>query len=625
MTGKHSGKGISSQLNRVRYKINGIPEAKIFPSVILMFILFLTTVLYSASLHYSILSFDDVDYFFNYPDILHLSPNAIRGYFSGYYLLMYQPLPVLSFAINYATTGLNTLPMHLVNLGFHLLNIILVYQLFRKLLRNNNLSLMISLVFAIHPVNIEAVTWISARSTGMYAFFYLSALICYLQYLETGNKKRYLIFTLVFFLLSLFSKVQAVTLPVVLILLDYFYHRKHVFQGKIILEKIPFFLLSILFGYIAISNPETTANMLNGKLTTYSVPDVVFLFCYSIILYLFKFLVPVSLCAIYSYPLKTADHFPWILYFSPLILVIIAWLSWRLRKNRYFIFGAALFLVTIFVNLPIFSVRQVLIAERYAYFPFLGLIFILCLLFKEDISTLPKLQGNLKLVLSLLFIFYTGFIFTLSVERIKVWKDDYSLMSDILEKNPPSHYISKYYRKRADFFYRHKKFEEAIGDYAHAVTLNRSDDQSYVYRAYAYLKLGKFGEAKTDLDSAISINPHPAIWYANRALAEYNLHDARAALRDCNFCLSLDPTVPDAYHIRALVDFGENDFLACSRDLDLAIKYKPDFAEALLNRGMLYMRLGDTRKAFRDIAQAARLGNPRAISLYRSLQNSRPL
>ncbi len=591
---------------------------EIYPYLILLVILVLTTLVYSASLHYAILSFDDVDYFFNYPDILHLSWTNIRGYFSGYYLLMYQPLPVLSFAINYATTGLNTLPMHLVNLGFHLLNVILVYQFFSKLTRNSNISLVIALVFAIHPMNVEAVTWISARSTGMYSFFYLLSLICYLRYLESEDKKRYLLMALGCFLLSLLSKAQAMTLPVVLILLDYFSHRKPTSHYKIIVEKIPFFLLSIVFGYIAISNPETASNMFHGKLVTYSIPDIFFLFCYSIIFYVFKFLIPAGLCAIYSFPQKSSDHLPWIIYLSPLVLLFITWITWKLRKNRFFLFGIGLFLITIFINLPVFSVRQVIIAERYAYFPFLGLILIISLLFVEEGMITPYLSRDVKLFLYLLFAVCVSSFLLITGERIKVWKDDYNLMSDIVGKNTPTHYISKFYRKRADFLYKQNKFEEAVLDYSHAVALNGNDDLSYVSRSYSYLRLEKFGNAKCDLDSAIILNPHLAIWYANRAFAEYNLNDPDAAVRDCDLCIALDPTVPDAYHIRAMILFNKNEFLASKRYLDLAILYKPDYADALMNRGLIYLHIGETDKAYDDIKQAARLGNRQAIKYCRS-------
>jgi hypothetical protein len=232
-------------------------------------------------------------------------------------------------------------------------------------------------------MNVEAVTWISARSTGMYSFFYLVSLIYYLKYLGSHNKKRYLVMTLVCFLLSLLCKVQAISLPVVLILLDYFYHRQHTSLGKIIVEKIPFFLLGILFAIIAISNKETAAKLFSENLINYSFPDIFFLSCYSIIIYIVKFIIPIGLCAIYAFPQKTGNHFFWIIYFSPLILMFFAWLIWKLRKKGYFIFGTVFFITTIFLNLPFFSEREVIIADRYSYFPFLGLTCIICFLFGE--------------------------------------------------------------------------------------------------------------------------------------------------------------------------------------------------------------------------------------------------
>lgn len=580
-----------------------------YPYLFMLAILGLTTVVYSTSLHYAILSFDDVDYFFNYPDILHLSLSSIRKYFSGYYLLMYQPLPVLSFAINYATTGLDTLPIHLVNLGFHLLNVLLVYIFFRKLNRSNNISLFISLVFAIHTMNVESVVWISARSTVMYSFFFLLSLIYYLKYLQSVDKTKYLVMTFGFFLLSLLCKVQAICLPVVLILLDYFSNRKHTSIGRIIFEKIPFFLLSVLFGYIAVSNSETVAKLFNRNPGSYSGLDVLFVSCYSILIYILKFIIPAGLCAIYTFPQKTGGHFSWIIYFSALILMFIAWFTWKLRKNTSFIFGIGFFLVMIFVNLPIFSVREVIIADRYSYIPFLGFIFLVCLVIKEKGIITRYFSRNFKLVLYLLVAIYIISLVAITSVRIKVWKNDYSLMSDIVKKNPPVHYISRFYRKRADFLYKHGNFEDAVSNYSDAIAINRNDGQSYIYRAYSYIRLGKFGNAKCDLDSALRWNPHQAIWYANRAFVEYHLNDFYAAVSDCNLCISLNPEVPDAYHILALICFARNDFAACKLNLDLAIKYKPDYVEALINRGRLNEHFGETEKAYSDLKQAERFEN----------------
>ena len=136
-----------------------IPAAKgkswgknhIYYFLFLGLILTLTALVYSGAMKFQILNFDDVDYFHNYPEISLLNWHNVGLYFTRHYLLVYQPLPILSFALNYYFTGTTPIPIHLVSLVFHLVNIILVYSLFSILFRNRKVALGIAAVFALHP------------------------------------------------------------------------------------------------------------------------------------------------------------------------------------------------------------------------------------------------------------------------------------------------------------------------------------------------------------------------------------------------------------------------------------------------------------------------------------------
>src|ERR1700744_123545 len=127
---------------------------------LLLGIVVITAILYTNCLHNDILNFDDVEYFNNYPEIRDLTWANVLKYFSGYYVIMYQPLPVLTFAINYHLSGTDTMPLHLLNVCFHLANIILVYQFIKQLCNKDNIALIAAILFAFHPMNVEAVTWI---------------------------------------------------------------------------------------------------------------------------------------------------------------------------------------------------------------------------------------------------------------------------------------------------------------------------------------------------------------------------------------------------------------------------------------------------------------------------------
>jgi hypothetical protein len=133
----------------------------------------------------------------------------------------------------------------------------------------------VAILFAIHPMSVEAVSWISARSSSMYVFFYVLALISYVQYHKNNFSFKYLGLTALFFILSLFTKAQAVTLPVLLFAIDYYYARK--ISMKMAMEKIPFFILSVIFGLITLHDPATKHNITNGMMVSYNTIDMLFI------------------------------------------------------------------------------------------------------------------------------------------------------------------------------------------------------------------------------------------------------------------------------------------------------------------------------------------------------------
>src|SRR5579862_3164285 len=356
-------------------KVIKTPLTKMTASVCLIAILIITGFIYSNALEHALLNFDDNEYF-AYPEIRQLTWHNLKLYFSHYYLIMYQPIPVLSFAINYYFSQVETFPLHMVNLIFHLLNVVLVYLFIQKLAHKQLIALLVAMLFAIHPMNVEAVTWMSSRSSGLYTFFYLLALLFYLKYIEFAQKK-YLVFVGVAFLLSLLCKAQAVTLPLILLVIDFYHSRinKTLLPG-ILLEKMPFFILSFIFGIIAIMDKNTLENITNGMLVSYTYPEIICLVCYSFVFYLYKLFVPINLCAIHVYPPLVNGYLPLIYYVSPFILLTGIASLWPIARNRKYVqFGLLLFLISIVINIQIIPSRLFIVSERYGYFPYLGLFF----------------------------------------------------------------------------------------------------------------------------------------------------------------------------------------------------------------------------------------------------------
>jgi protein O-mannosyl-transferase len=585
-----------------------------FSELLLGLVLIVTFMIYSSGLKNEILTFDDNEYFQNYPEVTSLSWNSLAEYFTSYYVIMYQPLPVLTFALNYHFTGADPYPLHLVNIFLHLICVILVYIFINRLTGNKIIGLCVSALFALHPMNVEAVAWISARSSSMYTMFYLLALIYYLKHLKSGQNK-YLWITGFWFLFSLFSKAQAVTLPVVLLLLDY-YHGRKLLSSDTLKTKIPFFLLSVMFGVITLLDIDTQRNLTEGMLIEYSVFDMFFLLTYSLSFYLFKLIAPVKLCAVYVYPPKSGEWLPPEYYLSALVIITAIALVWRFRDNRNVILGVGLFLITIAINLQVIPSRLFIVTDRYAYFPYIGL-YLLPLLLLWDLKKKNafRFQKRLPLMIFLGGVWLITFI-TITYQRIPVWANDVVFMTDIIDKNPPVKYLYRAYGNRGFSYKKAGMNEQAIQDFSRSIELNPDDARGYFNRGLVYVTVKNNTSALRDFNTAISLDTTQPLLYSYRGQVNLMLGDTSMAIADIRKCLNLDSTNFEAYNTMATIQFARKEWKECETSLTNAIRYNPEFVVGIRNRGLLYLQTGRTTEACQDFMTASYKNDEESKNYY---------
>ena len=168
--------------------------------------------------------------------------------FTIFYSANYHPFTTFCWALLFRFFGTDPLPYHLLNVLLHLLNTWLVFKITEGLSGRRITAIVVSILFAIHPMHVESVAWISELKDVLYSAFYLSSLLAYLHYLRNGFHKKFYVAAILFFLFSLFSKSAAVTLPVLLIAIDIYTGRK--INARSLSDKIPFFLLALLFGIL---------------------------------------------------------------------------------------------------------------------------------------------------------------------------------------------------------------------------------------------------------------------------------------------------------------------------------------------------------------------------------------
>ncbi|MHC1776005.1 MAG: tetratricopeptide repeat protein [Lentimicrobium sp.] len=513
--------------------INISPE-KFLISVILLF----TFLIYAGSLRNNFLiGWDDGEYLAD-PSVSGEGPINTSDIFSNFSLGMYQPLAVLSFAVNYRISGDTAWPYILTNLLLHLLNTLLVYQLMKRWMKGYFPAAIVALLFAIHPMHVEAVAWISTRSSGLYSLFFLSGLLAWDKYLDEGLKPGHYLIALTFAALALFSKSMAATFPLILFLLDFLKNRK--FRLRLITEKIPFIVLSVIFGMVAIRAADSF-----GHLTVleqgFSPVQRIFLMIYGLAFYVIKMIIPINLSAIYAFPEMLNGTLPNYVYtyaIAPVIVVAGIWFSGKNRRE--YIFGGLFFLLCISMVLPLIWSRVFITADRYTYLPYIGLFIIpariLSNLF-ESRSTIDKTNLRMLIFAAGLVVLMLGWA---TANRSRTWKDTPTLLTDVIEKKRSDADMAHGYFYLANYYDAANNGAEAMKYYDLSLSRNNNYLLALNNRGILKGKSGDFGGAVNDFNDAIRIKPDYAEAYYNRGVALYQTGKPEEACSDWSRALKLN-------------------------------------------------------------------------------------
>ena len=593
-------------------------------------VLAFTALIYIRALFNGFVNLDDDAYLFDNPFIRNFSLQGISAIFSNFYEANYHPLTTLTYLFEYRIYGLNPLPYHALNVLLHLVNIMLVYKLVEKLSENKLSALLVSLLFALHPMHVESVAWVSERKDVLYTLFYLGSLLAYHKYLASGMKSRHYWICLLLFVLSLLSKSAAITLPILLIAVDLYKKRK--LNATMFLEKLPFLALAVLFGILALLSQQQAFKPVS---VSYTFIDRIFLFSYTISFYIVKLVAPFSLSVMHYYPNTGGGALPWYYYASLPFLLIMVWLVVRRSDfRREKLFGIFFFLIVISIMLQVVSVGDTITAERYTYVSYIGLFFIAG-------QWIAKIQKNpLKktaLVVGGIFIIMCTY---LTWERISVWKDGKVLFTDVVKKYPESYPA---YWMRGNIYYKHNDNQKALQDYNKSIQLfpdfapslaarakvllkgfndpksalpdlNRSIQldstiaETYSDRGMAFAQTGDTAASLRDFNKAIKLKPELSKAYINRSALKANMGNTKGALEDINKAITLDPKDGEAYRNRAAIKNMLQDFSGSINDCNAAIKIDPKDKLAFFNRGQSRFNLSDTAGACLDWSKALDLG-----------------
>jgi tetratricopeptide (TPR) repeat protein len=566
--------------------------------------------------------------------------DGLRWAFSTTYAEFWHPLTWLSLMFDYQLYGLNAAGYHLTNIILHIMSTLLLFWLFNRMTGAIWRSAFVAALFALHPLHVESVAWIAERKDVLSAFFWMLTLCLYVYYTEKPVIKRYLL-VLLSFACGLMSKSMVVTLPIVMIILDYWpldrlQSRKIVTnmpdvipvstnQGKKknksekealkkntslpndqklsetkiagiiplwqLREKITFFVFSAVFAIITLYaqyKPSIKNFPLGSRIANAPVAFVT---------YLEKTFWPHDMAIFYPF----SEQIPlWqVLGASLLIILISAAVIIMIKRLPYLFVGWLWYAITLLPVIGIIQVGNFAMADRFTYLPSIGL----AVMMAWGIPTLIKSEEIRKNLLFPAGIIFLAIISFLSWSQCSYWKNSIILFNHTLKVTDYNWLI---YNHRGAAYVVLGNYNQAIEDYDRAIEIRPGYVDAYNNRGSAYKGLGNYRRAIEDYNRAIEIRPGYVDAYNNRGNAYIALGNYKQAIEDYGRAIEIKPDA-DAYYNRghAYADLGNH--RQAIEDYGKAIEIKPDYADAYLNRGIACVGLGNYKQAIEDYGRAIKI------------------
>ncbi len=587
------------------------------PYYLAAFVSLITFAVYLPALRNDFVNWDDGPYVFDNLHIRSLNVAFFKWAFSSFYAGNWHPLTWISHALDYAVWGLNPMGHHLTNIMLHSVNTFLVVLLCVRLMEIwkerwiprgvstflNERRMMIAagaagLLFGLHPLHVESVAWVSERKDLLCGLFFLLSIMAYVSYRSYTTYKTY-IMSLTFFVLALMSKPMAVSLPVVLLILDWYplqRIRSLKSFGVACVEKLPFIVLSLISSIMTIMAQRTEGAME----MTVVVPlwARMLVAANAFVAYLVHMAAPVGLSTYYPYP---EQHGVTLLSQRNLIAVlgvvgITAILLVMANKRRLWLSAWGYYAVTLIPVVGIVQVGSQSMADRYTYLPSLGPFLVIGLIAawiwaKTDSLKQwgPTVKGfttavAISLVISLSYA---------TLKRIAVWRDALTLYTDTVRKSPdaalPHNNLGIAYLKQ-------NRLDKAVNEFITALKLEPALAEAHNNLGTLYLRQNRLDEAVNEFIAALKLKPDYADAHYNLGLVYMAQNRIDEAVNEFNIVVELKPDDAEAhnnlgaaYANQSRIDKAVNEFIT-------ALKLKPDYAEARRNLEICYERMKTVRR-----------------------------
>ena len=622
--------------------------------LITLFLILTTLIAFHHVGNHGFVDYDDNVYITeNQPIQNGITIQGVRWAFTTGYAANWHPLTWMSHMLDIQLFGLNPQWHHLTNLLFHLANVFLLFFVLHGMTNALWQSAFVAALFALHPLHVESVAWVAERKDVLSTFFWMLTLVAYAYYAKKPHVKSYLA-VVVFFALGLMAKPMVVTLPFVLLLLDYWplerfrkskpaqvirkevnnpvsSHKKKGKTGRqipkiiveaerpvnyefqwaksrpLVLEKIPLFALAIL---------SCTATYIAQKTGGAVAPTEIFALdvrmanaLVSYVLYITKMIWPDNLAVFYPHPGSLPFR-----QVSGALLVLAAGTFAVIRTAKRFPYlpvGWLWFLGTLVPVIGLVQVGGQAMADRYTYIPLIGL-FIMAAwgipeIFRKRRFAKEVLAASSALCLLCLSI--------LTSTQVGYWHDSFTLFDHALNVTENNFTI---YNNRSGIYNDRGDHSRAFEDSDRAIRINPRFAPAYNNRGYAQDRLGNRSQAVEDFDRAIEIDPHYAEAHYNRGIFYQNSGKYRQAIDAYDKAIETGNfDKAEVFCNRGAAYDSLGDQKKAIEDFGRAIEINPGQARTYFNRSVSYASLGNHRQAVQDLDRAIQINPEYARAYYK--------
>ncbi len=470
-----------------------------------LLLVILSLVVYYNVCRFDFVNYDDLQYIVQNPNVnTGLTFENIKWAFSNFYASNWHPVTWISHMIDCELFGTNAGWHHCSNLFLHVANVLLLFFLLRRMTNNFWPAFFTALVFAVHPLQVESVAWVSERKNVLSTLFFFLTLYGYYFYTQNRKKKWYFV-TVFFFCLGLAAKPMLVTVPFVFLLLDFWplhrmerdSNRTSVYRFMVLtFEKIPFFVLSGVS--IAITMLSQSRGGAVQDLNTFPFGVRIANAFTAYVSYIRKFLLPVDLAIPYPHP--GADiAFSHLLLSAAVLFVLTAFVVMYRKKSPGLLVGWLWFLGILVPVIGLVQVGSQAMADRYMYIPLIGLCFMV--FYPLSIQKYFPIMGLLL----------AGFL-PVSYNQVWVWQDSISLFTHSIEKTG----YNELAHSNLGVAYAEKKDWQNAGYHFRQVLKRDADNASVLNNVgYIYLQQQKYDSAAVYLEIAIQLAPNSPAAFNN--------------------------------------------------------------------------------------------------------------